>query len=202
MTTHVLTAHELTFFKPTHPAIQVITEELGEANLHGNKVWDASFVLMDFLQLIDFPRNKQVLDIGCGWGPLTCYLKKAHSANVISVDADRSVEPFLKFQSTFNGLRSHFLQAKISQLRVDDLSVADVLMGGDICFWDSLRDDWKKLFKRAKKAGVQTIYLADPGRSPFHELVDWAADKFDVELWEHDIKKPVKSSHYILEVNF
>lgn len=202
MSKHEIVAHGVRCFKPSHPEMKRITDEHGGASLHGTKVWDASFVLMDFLSIDGIPKGTKVLDIGCGWGPLTCYLKKSLKLNVLSIDADESVEPYLNFHAVENDITPHFWPAKIHQLKHDDLAIADIIMGGDICFWESLRDDWKKLFKRAKKAGVKQIFLSDPGRSPFNELVDWAADRFDCQLWEHTIKKPVKSSHFILEVNF
>lgn len=202
MKSHRLLSHGVTCLTPKHPKIKALKKSTGAASFHGDKVWDASFVLMDFLSIDGLPSGSRVLDIGCGWGPLTCYLNKAHQARVISIDADDAVKPYLHLHAQENEVPVHFWQRKIDQLSVEDLSVADYIMGGDICFWDSLRDDWKKLIKRAKEAGVKQLYLADPGRSPFNELVDWAADRFDVEFWEHDIVEPIESEHYILQVNF
>jgi predicted nicotinamide N-methyase len=191
---HVLT--------PKHPEIKQLEKELGSAKLHGTKVWDASFVMMDFFAIDPLPANQKILDIGCGWGPLTFYLQKEQGASVISIDADDSVQPYLDLHAAFNESQAYFWQAEISKLKVQDLEIADVIVGCDICFWDSLRDDWKKLIKRAEKANVSSLYLCDPGRSPFNELVDWADERFDVHLWEHSIEAPVKSEHYILEINF
>lgn len=198
---HRLSAFGIECLTASHPEVKAIRRTLGDGTLHGNKVWDASFVLMDFLSIDGLPKNARVLDVGCGWGPLTCYLKKTAGARVLSVDADARVEPYLNLHAELNGIRAHFWQAKLHQLSVDDLSMVDYVMGGDICFWDSLRDDWQKLLKRAKRAGVKQVYLADPGRSPFFELVDWADERFDTDFWDHDITHPIKSQHYILQVN-
>lgn len=186
---------------PTHPAVKAIQQECGKANIHGTRVWDASFVLMDFLHIDGLPADSKVLDVGCGWGPLTFYLKKNQRARVISIDADSAVIPYLNLHATKNHSDVHFWQAKLGTLNIDELIIADYVMGCDICFWDSLRADWQRLFKRAKKAGVKQIFLADPGRSPFYALVDWADARFDIEFWEHEIKRPVPSQHYILQVN-
>lgn len=201
MSRHVIEAHGLQFLKPSHPKIKALTKEGTAASLHGDKVWDASFVLMDFLSIDGIAKKKRVLDIGCGWGPLSLFLTKHYGAKVISVDADAAMEPYLSLHAEQNNVKAFFLQAKISQLKVTDLEGVDLIFGSDICFWDSLRDDWKRLLKRAKKAGVKTIYLADPGRSPFNELVDWSDERYNVEFWEHSIKAPIKSHHYILQVN-
>lgn len=202
MAEHLIKAHGITCLKPSHPQVKSLIKSSGGGNIHGTKVWDASFVLMDFLSIDGLPKSAKVLDIGCGWGPLTCYLAKTMKSRVISVDADAAMAPYLDLHAAQNGIGVHFWQNTISGLSVDDLSIADFIMGGDICFWDSLRDDWKKLLKRASKAGVQSVFLADPGREPFNELVDWADKRFDCQLWEHEITDPVKSEHFILQVDF
>lgn len=201
MPRHVIKAHGLQFFKPSHPSITSLTQLGSEASLHGDKVWDASFVLMDFLSIDGLMLKQRVLDVGCGWGPLTVFLAKHFQAKVISVDADSAMEPYLALHAQENDVDAYFLKAKINQLKESDLQGVDIIFGGDICFWESLRDDWKKLLKRAKKAGVNAVYLADPGRGPFNDLVDWADARFNVEYWEHTIRKPVDSHHYILQVN-
>ncbi len=201
MAKHELNAHDLRFLKPGHPLIKEIKEDIGEANLHGTKVWDSSFVLMDYLLLDPIPKNRVVFDIGCGWGPTTLFLLKHFGSRVLSIDADDSVQPYLELHGALNGYKPVFWQRKLDQLKKDDLAMADTLVGGDICFWDSLRDDWWKLLKRAKKAGVRQVLIADPGRQPFYDLADWARESFDAELWEHDIKVPIKASKYVLDIH-
>lgn len=202
MNNQTLSSFGIHVLTPKHPQIRSLEKELGTAKLHGNKVWDASFVMMDFFSIDPLPINQKVLDIGCGWGPLTFYLQKEQGAQVISIDADDSVEPYLNLHADFNESQAFFWQTEIAKLKVDDLQIADVIVGCDICFWDSLRDDWKKLIKRAAKADIKSLYLCDPGRSPFNELVEWADERFNTQLWEHEITDPVKSEHYILEINF
>ena len=201
MPSHRLNAFGVTCLMPKHPKIKAIQKSQGEASIHGTKVWDASFVLMDFLEIDGLPESPKILDIGCGWGPLTCYLNKRHRARVISIDADDAVVPYLDLHANENGVNVHFWQTTIGELRVEDLRMADFIMGGDICFWDSLKLEWQALLKRAKKAGVKQVFLSDPGRSPFNELVDWADERFHVELWTHSIEKPLASEHFILQVN-
>lgn len=201
MPKHQLTAHGLTFLKAGHPYAKTIRKEIGEASLHGTKVWDSSFVLMDYLLLDPIPEERVVFDIGCGWGPTSMFLMKRFRSKVMSIDADASVEPYLYLHGRINQLKPVFWQRKINQLTRDDLSMADTVVGGDICFWDSLRDDWWKLIKRARKAGVRQVLIADPGRQPFYDLAEWAKERYDAELWEHDITRPLKTSKYVLEVN-
>lgn len=194
-------AHGLTFLKPGHATIKALRREYGEASIHGTKVWDSSFVLMDYLLLDPIPDNRVVFDIGCGWGATTFFLMTTFGSRVLSIDADASVEPYLVAHGTINDLKPVFWQRKLSQLTREDLSMADTLVGGDICFWDSLRDDWWALLKRADRAGVRQVLIADPGRQPFYDLADKARERYDAELWEHSIRQPVKASRYVLEVN-
>ncbi|MHA7879331.1 MAG: class I SAM-dependent methyltransferase [Saccharospirillum sp.] len=198
---HQLTAHGLTFLKPAHPDIKSIRKAQGDPNLHGTKVWDASFVLMDYLLIEPIPKGRVVFDVGCGWGPTSFFLSKTFQSRVLSIDADASVVPYLEHHGALNGIRPVFWQRRLNQLKREDLAMADTIVGGDICFWDSLRDDWKKLVKRAHKAGVRQILIADPGRQPFHDLTEWARETFQAELWEHAITRPIRARKYILEIS-
>lgn len=197
---HQMSAHGLTFLKASHPVIKTLKHSVGDANLHGNKVWDSSFVLMDYLQIDPIPGKRVVFDIGCGWGPTSLFLMNHFQSRVMSIDADDSVEPYLQLHGELNEIKPVFWQRKIRQLKTADLSMADTVVGADICFWDSLADEWKTLIKRAKKAGVRQILIADPGRQPFYDLSDWAVRKHSAELWEHDITRPVKATSYVLDI--
>jgi hypothetical protein len=54
---------------------------------------------------------------------------------------------------------------------------------------------------RAKKAGVKTIMIADPCRPPFTDLVEKCRRKYDIEVEEKWLKRPVHASGEILIVN-
>jgi predicted RNA methylase len=56
----------------TDKEIKKIKKELNGHAMHGNKVWNSTFVLIDVLKSIDIKDNK-ILDLGCGWGVLTSY---------------------------------------------------------------------------------------------------------------------------------
>ena len=65
-----------------------------------------------------------------------------------------------------------FQHKRFEQLTGKLLSNYDVLVGSDICFWDEMTDLLYKLIRRALRNGVQSIYIADPGRTPFLELAE------------------------------
>ena len=76
------------------------------------------------------------------------------------------------------------------------------IIGGDICFWDSLNDTLFKLFKRAKKAGVKKAVIADPQRQPFIDLCARLDDHFTHEVWDWELPEPTPADGDILVVNF
>jgi len=81
------------------------------------------------------------------------------------------------------------------------LAQQDMVLGGDICFWDELIDPLYTLIKKSLKNGVKTIVIADPGRSPFLKLAKKCKKKFNSELREVVLKDPVKEEGYLLIIH-
>lgn len=187
-------------FKASHPEIKKLKRKNEAPSIHGNKIWDSSFVLMDFLRRFPPGNDLVMMDVGCGWGVLSCYLAKEFDAGVIGLDADSAVQPYFDFHAEQNGVDISFSVGTMQTLKKKILKDVDVIVGADICFWPELGKDWKKLIKRALDSGVEQIYLADPGRSPFWDLVEHCEKKHGGEVWSHDIKTPFKSEKYILEI--
>ena len=71
---------------------------------------------------------------------------------------------------------------RLESLKGPDLGRFDVIVGSDICFWDSLVKSLNQMINRAMKNGVERIIITDPGRPTFYELCDMARKKHDVEL--------------------
>lgn len=198
--TELLTYRGVKAFMATHPDIRKLKRKQEAPSIHGNKIWDSSFVLMDFLHQFPPGNDLRVLDIGCGWGVLSCYLAKKYQAKVTAMDADCAVQPYCDYHAKKNKVELVFLESKIKSLKKKQLTSFDMILGADICFWPELGKDWQKLIKKALDAGVKQIYLADPGRSPFWDLVKHCEKKHAGQVWSHDIKKPFKSEKYILEI--
>jgi predicted nicotinamide N-methyase len=188
-------------FKSSHPDIKRIKRQEEKPTIHGNKIWSSSFVMMDFLEEFPPGEDKVILDVGCGWGVLSCFLAKKFNAAVLGVDADAAVEPYFMYHAEKNGVDLSFVAATIDDIEDDVLEDVDVIIGTDICFWDSLAKDWEKLIKRAMKAGVEQVYLGDPGRSPFWSLSKKCEKKYDADVYSHSIKQPVKGEKYVLEID-
>ena len=172
------------------------------AEIHGNRFWNSSFLIMDYLRRHPLKKRARVLEVGCGWGLLGMYCAAKFDAKVCGSDADRAVGAYLDLHAELNGVRMKFEKKRFSQLTVDYLSQFDVLLGADICFWDELTPELFNMIRRAKRAGVRKVMIADPCRSPFEDLSGRCDQAFDsvkrIEKW---LKKPVRASGEILIVD-
>ncbi|MEJ2682094.1 MAG: hypothetical protein P8144_11650 [Gammaproteobacteria bacterium] len=90
--------------------------------------------------------------------------------------------------------------ARFEKITATDLEGVDEIIGSDICFWDELRDILYDVVQRAFDAGVQRVVLADPGRSPFLELVDRLNALYKTDLYEWDTSSPVTATGYVTEI--
>ena len=88
------------------------------------------------------------------------------------MDADPAVFPYLDAVAALNGVSTKSWVQRFEKVRKKDLGNVDILLGGDICFWDELVDPVAKMIDRAIDAGVGTIVIGDPERPTFHEMTD------------------------------
>lgn len=183
-----------------HEEIKKIKDKSPEPEIHGNKIWKASSLLVDFLEVDPPKKDMHVMDLGCGWGLSSIYCAQKHKTRVTSVDADKHVFPYLELHEKLNGVKLKKKVKRFEKLTSKDLSKIDEVIGSDICFWDELRDTLFDFVNRAFDAGVQRIVLADPGRSPFLELVDKVDELYETDLYEWDTNKPVKADGYVVEI--
>ena len=194
-------AFGLTILNANHPDVRQLKREGYVAEIHGNKFWNSSYLIMDYLKKHPLPKRSRVLEIGCGWGLLGLYCGKSFGNRVHGIDADGNVLPYLKLHADINGVRMTGEKKTFKQLTADYLSDFDVILGADICFWDELTPELFNLIRRAKKAGVKQVMISDPCRPPFTDLSERCQDKFDdVEVVEKLLKRPVNASGEILIV--
>lgn len=200
MTEHFLTAFDTYALRSTHPEVRRLKRQNAYHSAHGNKVWRSSFVLMDYLVEHPLPRQVQVMDLGCGWGLSGIFTAKWFQADVTSVDIDPGVEPFLNLQADINGCEVTFRRQNFERISSKQLTPYHTLIGADICFWDSMTGVLFNLIRRARKAGVEQVLIADPGRPPFWELADRCRDAWGTEYVTRTIGKPFITTKHILVV--
>lgn len=197
------TAFGVKILNSNHKEIRRLKREGHVAELHGNKFWNSSFLIMDYLKKNPLRKRTRVLEIGCGWGLLGIYCAKEFNARVTGIDADENVLPYLAAHAEINQVKVDGKKMSFHQLSVEKLKGYDLIVGADICYWDEMARTLFNLIQRAKKAGVKQVMISDPCRPPFTDLVEKCRNKYledDVEVIERFLKRPVKASGEILIV--
>ncbi|MBD3648784.1 MAG: methyltransferase domain-containing protein [Pseudomonadales bacterium] len=184
-----------------HKDIRRLKREGYVAEIHGNKFWNSSFLIMDYLKKNPLKKNSTVMEIGCGWGLLGIFCAKQFNNKVIGIDADENVFPYLDLHAELNGVHIEGVKRSFEKLSVNYLKGVDTILGADICFWDEMTEILYNLIKRAKRAGVRQVIVADPCRPPFSDLAEICEEKFhNVELIDAHLSRPVNASGEILVV--
>lgn len=198
---HLYQLHGLLLPKAQHKEIRRFKRLYDEPSLHGTKVWRSSAVLMDYLLENPIRKGAKVVEIGCGWGGLSCFMASQFKARVVALDADAALAPYVEFVKQLNKVkRVEFQTKRFEKITKKDLQGVHTLVGSEICFWDEMTKPLFNLIKRARAAGVKNILIADPGRTPFLNLFDLCEEKFGCDLIEHRITSPWKTSKFIMRV--
>ncbi|MGD8982523.1 MAG: methyltransferase domain-containing protein [Desulfobacteraceae bacterium] len=182
-----------------HPEVRKLKQDNIPSH-HGNKFWTSSWLLMDYFRRRGLPKRAHVMDVGCGWGLAGIYCAKRHGAVVTGVDIDTEVFPFLRLHAEINGVRITTMRKSFQGLTENHLQNVDVLLGADICFWDSMIDPLKKLIRRALRAGVDTVLIADPGRTTFDRLGEHLCEELKGEILDWEVRRPRRIEGQILRV--
>ena len=121
-----------------HKSIRAVRRAGHEPSIHGTKLWKSSCLIIDYLKKHPPKRRKRVLDAGCGWGITGIWCAKEWGSNVVSMDADPAVFPYLDAVAELNGVSTKSWVQRFEKVRKKDLENVDILFGGDICFWDAV----------------------------------------------------------------
>jgi predicted nicotinamide N-methyase len=193
-------AHGVRLLLSRHPEIRKL-KRLHYPAFHGNKHWSSSWLLMDYLGHNGLPKNAHIMEVGCGWGLAGIYCAKKHGAIVTGVDKDPDVFPYLKLHADINREKITTLKADLRKIKKRDLNDMDVIIGADICFWDSMVNPLRKLIQKALKNGVKQVFVADPGRPTFEKIVDYFCKRGIGKVYDWDTRRPRSIEGRILRVD-
>lgn len=187
--------------KRKHPIMRRLHKAIPSPEIHGDKVWPSSYFIMDYLEKNPIDKGSRVMEIGCGWGLLSIYCASRFEAKVTAVDADKNVFPYLKVHAALNNVNVKTKERRFEDVKRKTLAKQDLIVGGDICFWDELVDPLYKIVKKACSENVGRIIIADPGRPPFLKLAKRCKKKFGAELIEWSVESPQPSEGYLMVIN-
>jgi predicted nicotinamide N-methyase len=200
---HLYKLHGLLLPKAQHKDIRRFKRCYDAPSLHGNKVWRSSAVLMDYLLQHPIKKGANVVEVGCGWGGLSCFMAQHFNARVTAVDADAALAPYIDLVKSLNATkRVNFEAKRFETITKKQLQGVHTLIGSEICFWDEMTQPLFNLIRRARTAGVKQVLLVDPGRPPFLNLIDKCDAAFGCELVAHRIEYPWRTEKFILRVGF
>ena len=192
-------AYGLRLLLSRHPEIARLKRK-HTPSVHGNKSWNTSWLLIDHIRKTRLESGAKVLEIGCGWGTTGIFCAKKFAAAVTAVDIDPDIYPYLDLHARLNKVKVEFLNKGFDKISSRRLQEVDMIIGSDICFWEDLIDPLRRLIRRARRASVGRILIADPGRPTFDTLVGSLAPKRGVQVLDRETKKPRHISGKILQI--
>ncbi len=185
----------------SHPAIRRAKRQFEAPEIHGNKLWKSSCLIIDYLHHNPEPPPQSVLDAGCGWGIGGIWCAQRFGAAVTSLDADRHVFPFLEVTAELNGVTTTPRVCRFEKVTKRELATFDTLIAADVCFWDELIGPVANLVNRALDAGVSRVIIADPERPTFHEMAERCIQRHGGEMLNWRTRGALASQGALLVIN-
>ncbi len=185
-------AFGLRLLKSFHPELRQLRGR-HQPTAQGHKAWNATWLLLDYLQRQELPPGLRVLDVGCGWGLTGIFCASRYQARVTAVDVDPQVFPFLQLHARLNEVEIQTLEASFEEITDELLEQHDLLVGADICFKERMVEPLYQLCSRALQAGVSRVLLADPGRFSFRQLAAQCVQNLDAAEQEWETDEPLLS---------
>ena len=190
-------AFGLTILKAAHPRVRALKQD-HEPDIHGHKFWASSYLIMDYLSRQGLPAKARVTEVGCGWGLAGIYCARSHGARVTGIDADPKVFPYMHLHAEVNEVSVKTRKARFEDLKKKQLADQDLILGADICFWDSMIDPLYKVIRKSIEAGAQQVIIADPGRPPFDEVCSRCERELDAEVKEWRCDEPRANGWFMI----
>ena len=109
-------AFGLKILNSNHAKVRQLKKEGYVAEIHGNKFWNSSFLIMSYLKKHRIPKKYKVLEIGCGWGLLGLFCAREFGNKAQGIDADKNVLPYLQLHAEINGQKMFAERKNFNQL--------------------------------------------------------------------------------------
>ncbi|MGE3273903.1 MAG: methyltransferase [Vicinamibacterales bacterium] len=177
-------------YMASHPALRPYMRRGLRPVEFGDRVWPAALCAMSHVAV---DATDRVVEIGCGWGIVGIHLARTCGARVTCTDADPRLQPFVDAHASLNGVAVPFEAHSFADL-AQDPSVADVIVGSDICYSDEVVADLIRLVDASAAAGVRRFVITDAGRPDFETLLTHCQAGFDcvVQVHADDTSRPIR----------
>ena len=187
--------------KNSHKDMRKLKREVGAATIHGNKFWCSTSLLIDYLQVNPPQQNSRILEIGCGWGISGIYCARHYQADVVALDADASVFPYVDYHAQLNGVVIKTMTLPYEKLTKEQLGEFDIVIASDICFWDEMTIPLIRLINRCYQAEVKRLVIADPGRQPFRDVAEHCTGQYNCLYENWSVPHPYNISGLLLDIH-
>ena len=196
---HVEYAYGIYMLTNKHRVIRALRKRY-QPSIHGHKTWGAGFLIMDYLSHNPAKRGSKIMEIGCGWGQVSVFCAHHFRAKVTGVDLDPVVFPYVDVLAELNDVSVSNKKADFTKLKGATLGKHKLIVGSDVCFWDSLVKPLARMVNRAINNGTERIVIADPGRPTFYEFCDQVAKKHNTNLQEWYAIEPNRFEGEVVEI--
>ncbi|MBN2062214.1 MAG: methyltransferase [Deltaproteobacteria bacterium] len=186
-------------FRSRHNAVRKL-KRLHSPSMYGFRVWPSSWLLIDYFKRMGLAKRSKILDIGCGWGLAGIYCAKNHNSSVTCVDRDSEVFPYLRLHAETNKVKITTMETGFEELSCGQLKSYELMMGADICFWNEMVESLKNLIARAFESHIETVVIADQGRSSFESLGRYFVEKGKGEIINWEVTHPHTIEGRILRI--
>ena len=103
---HTIRTRGITLLRSGHKEVRRLKRANHTPSIHGNKVWNSSYLIMDHLTKRKLSADEHLMDIGCGWGGLALYLAR-------------------HYQVCVTGLTPSVEQLRVAKQRAENLGLQD-----------------------------------------------------------------------------
>ena len=192
--------HGIKTLKPNHPDVKQLHRNGLDKKCLGSIIWHASYLLVDYLSTLNFSDDQHFLELGCGWGLASTYIKKTFDAKVTATDRDTNALALQQLLSSNNKVTVNTQQLSFADLMQQDISRFHIMIGAEICYSESTAYQLEQLIEQFSSQGGNAVILADRGCNTFLTLARKLTKRYSSQLQKISLTQPVTTSGYLLHI--